>query len=332
MLATRPLVIPASIGEDPLALTYDFAANYAIPVASVLLGFWLLLNALQAPKDVTVRNTDFTAAAILAAIVAVLIHNTIDFAIFEPGVLTALLAMLAAFIAMTTQPQEKVLSLANRWLRISLAAVTVIFLVLSFKFVLRPVYLATANIAEAAKLIPNVRYELAHFLLDLATEQDPLSPEAPSINGKLYIDDYLNSDPAPVECLQKGEQALFIAIDRNPIDYKNFEALTETYIYMAQARPDRNEEILAKALYAAQTAVDLYPGFGRLRMALAGVHELLGDFNSAVAQYKKAVEIENAFREQFRRLYPDRDVFSRLGEENYQLALDRIEELSGSAD
>ncbi len=43
---------------------------------------------------------------------------------------------------------------------------------------------------------------------------------------------------------------------------------------------------------------------------------------------KKAVEIEDSYRRQFEIMYPGREIFSRLGEENYQLARQRLDALS----
>jgi hypothetical protein len=48
----------------------------------------------------------------------------------------------------------------------------------------------------------------------------------------------------------------------------------------------------------------------------------------AVAQYEKAVEIEDAYRNQFKVMYPGREIFSRLGEEKYKNAKQRIKYLS----
>ncbi len=56
--------------------------------------------------------------------------------------------------------------------------------------------------------------------------------------------------------------------------------------------------------------------------------EQLGKNDSALEQYKKAVEIEDAYRKQFEMMYPGKKVFSRLGYEKYNLAKQRIEYLS----
>ncbi|MCJ7692073.1 MAG: hypothetical protein MUO22_01490, partial [Sedimentisphaerales bacterium] len=61
---------------------------------------------------------------------------------------------------------------------------------------------------------------------------------------------------------------------------------------------------------------------------MAQIAEKLNETDIALAQYKKAIEIEDAYRNQFRIMYPDRKVFSRLGELKYQNAKQKITQLS----
>ena len=63
-------------------------------------------------------------------------------------------------------------------------------------------------------------------------------------------------------------------------------------------------------------------------MRLGGIAEMLGKIDVAVENYRKAVEIENAYREQFKMMYPGRAIFSRLGEDQYQTAIDKIKLLT----
>ena len=52
--------------------------------------------------------------------------------------------------------------------------------------------------------------------------------------------------------------------------------------------------------------------------------EKLGKNSLALENYKKAVHIEDTYRRQFKVMYPDREIFSRLGQENYDRAKQRI--------
>ena len=57
------------------------------------------------------------------------------------------------------------------------------------------------------------------------------------------------------------------------------------------------------------------------------IAEKLGQTDVAIEQYEKAVDIEDSFRVQFRLMYPGWEMFSRLGEEKYKNAKQRIKEL-----
>ncbi|MBN2132171.1 MAG: hypothetical protein JW741_21910, partial [Sedimentisphaerales bacterium] len=72
-----------------------------------------------------------------------------------------------------------------------------------------------------------------------------------------------------------------------------------------------------------------YPGCGRLWFRLAEAAEKLGDEEAAAAHYAHAIEIEDSYRRQFRQMYPERKkVVSRLGQEEYNRAKRRLNELS----
>jgi hypothetical protein len=65
-----------------------------------------------------------------------------------------------------------------------------------------------------------------------------------------------------------------------------------------------------------------------LRVGLAEIAEQLGKTDFAVDQYKKAIAIEDGYRDQFRLMYPGREMFSRLGEQKYQFARQRTQQLA----
>jgi tetratricopeptide (TPR) repeat protein len=111
-----------------------------------------------------------------------------------------------------------------------------------------------------------------------------------------------------------------VAVARNPADYKNCEKLGIVYRRLGQPREAYNWYL---------KAAELYPGCERLWYALGQTAEQLGKTDAALNHYAMAVEIEDSYRQQFRRMYPDRTkVVSRLGEREYQQARKRMEELS----
>ena len=57
----------------------------------------------------------------------------------------------------------------------------------------------------------------------------------------------------------------------------------------------------------------------------------LGDKEQAAENYRLVVGIEDAYREQFRRMYPGRKMVSRVGEKSYQFAKKRLGEMESDS-
>jgi len=257
------------------------------------------------------------------------LHNLVDFSIFEPGVYTTFWAIAACLIALDYQRKSQpqlVLSLPPFTKVVAVAAALVMLGVYVY-FVWQPVYKSTAKIQQAQEAASVGEFERAHNLLTAAAKGDPLSSAPSLLNGRLYLQRFLESQPGQSNLLQKSQEHLRDAIKRNKADFENFERLTEVYNQWAEVSTQKRADLLTKAFDSASRAVELYPGVGRLRIELAKIAEKLGKTDFALQQYKKAVEIEDAYRRQFRIMYPDREIFSRLGEEKYNSAKQRIEQL-----
>jgi len=85
--------------------------------------------------------------------------------------------------------------------------------------------------------------------------------------------------------------------------------------------------MLNKALDSVSIAVKLYPGDAELHLKLAQIADDLGRTDLALKNCKIAVQIEDGFREQFKLMYPGRKVLSRLNEDKYFSATQRIKDL-----
>jgi tetratricopeptide (TPR) repeat protein len=137
----------------------------------------------------------------------------------------------------------------------------------------------------------------------------------------LYVQRYQDGIPKNPAWLDKAASCFQQAIQRNRAYYKDYQRLAEVYDL-------RNDMINADHMY--HLAVERYPGSGQLWLALGRLAEKRGDNEGAVTYYTQAVAIEDAFQRQFRIMYPDRDtIIHRMGDEDYRLAQERIEVLSG---
>lgn len=325
LLLIRPLIMHIPLGDTFEVTLYLVFTLYVAPATAFAVGFWLL----TAPQYAT-RDTSIISAALFCAVLGLLLHNLIDFAIFEPPVFTAFWAIVACLIALDFQQNSRP-SFAIKPplpLRIILAASGLLLIWGYFNYALVPVAKTSARNQQAVRQEQPVEY--AHRLLYEAAGQDPLDPTALSLNGRLYLQNYNEMPNAQPALLKKAEDCFFAAIARDDADFKNYEKLSEVYALLAEKSPKQEKiEWLNCAIDSLWSAVERYPTSDRLRFELAEIAEQLNKNNITVAQYEKAVEIEDAYRNQFRIMYPGREIFSRLGEEKYERAKQRIKQLSG---
>jgi len=326
LLLLRPPLMPKTPMENIDLMIYIVVTQYVAPVAAFVIGFFLLtvpLDLTQTTKQKT-HSTSTLTIVCCCAIVAVLIHNLIDFAIFEPGVYTAFFAITACLIAAHHQHN----SIPTRALTPSLPtkAITVtalsIFVIAYFYFAWWPVYKNTTNIKKAHHAISHGQLEQAHGLLSIAVKEDSLSPAALNLNGRVYLQQYIQTERKQTALLKKSELCFLQAIERNRADFKNYERLATVYDLLSEHH---------KAYEVSLKAIKLYPGSGRLRFSFAQIAEKLGKADIALVQYRGAIRIEDSFRRHFQQMYPDKkEIVSRLGKDKYEFALQRIEKLESN--
>jgi tetratricopeptide (TPR) repeat protein len=321
LLCIRPFLIHVTGDIETGVLLYIFFVLYVAPVIVFLLGFWLLSRNIQTTEWF---ESGLTIAALFCAVVAVLLQNLIDFAIFEPGVSTSFWALIACLLALNAQKKKQRVHIMAAPLIlkgcISVLAFVLLYAYLAYAF--SPVACAAAKTkkAIAAPGFP-------HQLLNQAAETDKLDPIPLSLNGKLYLEHYRRAKTVQPDLLQSAVEAFLTAIERNPADFKNFERLAETYLILAESDVRKKQPYLQKAIQSSDLAIELYPGSAKLQLLKASIAEKLGKKDMALQHYKKTVEIEDAFRNQFAVMYPDRQMISRLGHEKYNLAKTKIAEL-----
>jgi O-antigen ligase len=331
LLLIRPIIMPVTAGDTLDVIIYVVFTLYVVPVIAFVVGFWLLTVPQYTTRNTqyAIRNTSITAAALFCAALGATLHNLIDFAIFEPGVFTAFWAIISCLIAIDWQQNfRRQLALSPPlFAKVIVVAVAFIIFGAYFCFAWWPVYKSTAKIRKAQLALSSGQFQRAYDLLSEAN--DRLDPTAPNLNGRLYLQHYNETPDAQPALLKKAEACFLAAIARDKADFKNYEKLSEVYNLLAKTEPVQEKiDWLNKAIDSIWSAVERYPGSSQLRIEMAEVAEQLGKTDVAVAQYEKAVEIEDAYRNQFKIMYPRRQIFSRLGKEEYKNAKQRIKYLS----
>jgi len=267
-----------------------------------------------------------TQIGLFCGIVAVAIHNLIDFAIFEPAVAGLFWTMTACLFAVNSQRTGagRVQFAPPKIARLAVLTTTAVLIFALLHWALIPPVRSGRNIQRALN-DPYCRIEL----FDAAAKADPLSPRPLSLSAKACLQQYARGDTGDKTLLQIGADQQRSAIQRNKAGYKNYRKLAEVYELQAETAASQSNRLedLQQAFDALTEAARRYPGSDRIHLKLARLAELLNRDDEAIAHYKTVVQIEDAYRDQFKIMYPDRELFSRLGEKNYQLAKKRLAEL-----
>lgn len=323
LLLARPVLKPiVPTDETAQYLLSTVFIMYLMPALVFALAFIVLWFA-----SYPVKLTNVTICALLCGYLGVALHNLLDFAIFEPGVYTALWFTIACILALQSQNTEKPkLSLKLSIKPKIILALGALIPVASFCwFALLPVAQNTALMSQADRAYGMGFIDQTQLLLKHAARKDRLDPKPLLASGKIYLQFLERYGRSKKEILLFAEESLLAAIERNPADFKACEKLTDVYQQLARLSiGQQKSKWLEKAFDSAQDAVKLYPGHARLRFDLAQIAESLGKTDIALENYKKAVEIEDAFRKQFIIMYPSRKPVSRLEEESYNLAKQKI--------
>jgi hypothetical protein len=313
LLFIRPILSPMPSFDSLEVQTAVIIVLYVIPLIVFIIGF-LLLTALH-----ILNTSDYAkicAAGLFCACLGLLIHNLIDFAIFEPGVFTTFWAVTACLIALDYQQKsrQQFVYKSARFAKVLVTAGGLVIIWAYFNFVLVPVAKTSSKIMLS---MHGVGY--THELLDEAAKDDILDPVALNLNGRFYLQEYNERRKKQPVLLDKAAKCFLTAIERHNADFKNFEKLSTVYNLLGDTQ---------KAYESGLEAAKRYPGSGRLQFNLAEIAEKSGKTTVALEHYKEAVIIEDKYRGQFREMYPERTIFSRLGEEKYERAKQRLKQLS----
>ena len=299
---------------------------YLVPAGVFILAFILLRAASLGDKSMGGRN-DRLSIALVYGLVAVLVHNLIDFAIFEPGIFGVFWLFVAILVAQMhnqTDAPDTVFVL-DKPRRFGVTAGLVIFGIVYLTVVLLPPMRAERYFKRA--MGDDVR---RIELIETAIAADMLSAQtayrAAGLFKQTYQQQRINKNK---RFLEKGLDFAHIAAARNPADFKPWRLLGQIQVLLAeQAEGEQKGKYLQMAFADLQQAIARYPGSGKLHYNLALVAEQLNRLEIALCHYKIAVEIEDAYRVQFWVMYPERKtVISRLGEMNYAEAKSKVDAL-----
>jgi tetratricopeptide (TPR) repeat protein len=324
LLFLRPLAVRTELTRDIYVALFIFAIMYAAPAFLFGTTLWMCARNRNSFDGFCVST-----AALICGVFAVLLHNLIDFAIFEPGIMTALWAIIALIASQTINynSAEKKTS-PSPFRAMAAAGIAAGLAVLLLIQYIIPAGKIAVKIEAAKWLSTYGQFQQASEVLASASDDDKFNPTPPAINGITLLYSIQPDAAENEEILRQAETAFLAAIRRNPAEFANYEKLAEVYQSLAEAQPQEHLLWSQKAFEALEQAVKLYPGSAKLHLSLASAAHRLDKIDDAIEHYRQAVAIEDAYREQFKIMYPGREIFSRLGEIKYKFAKDRLEQLT----
>lgn len=323
MLLLRPIAIRAELSRNIEVAIYIFAVMYAAPAFLFGTTLWICVRSRKSYDEFPIWT-----AALLYGIFAVLLHNLIDFAIFEPGIMMALWALIAiaASQSINHSPPDKV-NFSLLKIIASVVIITALAAALLQMYII-PVGKTAVKVETAKLLSAYGNLQGASEILSSATIDDPLNPTPPAMNGINLLHSFKANLYEDSETIFQAEKAFQIAIQRDPADFKNYEKLADVYQALAESYPQQHILWFEKAFESLNKAVRLYPGSAELHLTLAAAAQQLDKIDFAIEHYRQAIAIEDAYRQQFKIMYPGKEIFSRLGKIKYNFAKDRLEQLT----
>ncbi len=331
LLFVRPIAVRAELSGSIDVILYVLAVMYAAPAFFLGTTLWLCTRTESsrwlAPEQS--KTKQIFHAALLCGLLSVLIHNLIDFALFEPGIMTAFWACIALVYSDYRPKNTADSSLkTNKIRKIILAASAIIMTAALIWFCIIPGAKTAIKTEKARLLFANGEFEEATALLIDASADDILNPTPAAFAGKMLLYEFETNPSNSPDVLLSAEKTLLTAIQRDKADFKNYENLARVYETLAQITGDKRRFWFEKTFSTLQQALVRYPSSAELHIELAKTARELDIIDIAIEHYKKAVEIEDAYTEQFKIMYPKKEVFSRMGKIKYREAKEKLEELT----
>lgn len=316
LLILRPLLLPFPPVDAPSVRLYLYVSQRLFPLGlSLGIAIWLLRPAVTGTTIGQVTS-ELARCGVLAALVA----NLTDFAIFEPAILMGVWFLAACGLARMQNGDTREIHHVARTRSVIGAGVVILGAGLIHALAIRPVTDSITGINQAQRAMMNRNYEQAQTQFSRAIQADPWSSLAPMTAGNACMDQYENLAARDPRLLNMAAERFELAIQRHPADYRPHERLAKVYVLLE----DWDQAYVS---YLAATA--RYPGIARLQFNLGQIAEKKRDPGRAVFHYQQAVAIDDRFRTAFARMYPqEKTPVSRLGQEKYSVVLSRLRALA----
>jgi len=285
---------------------YVFTTLVISPAAIFLLCFYIL------NKSVTDFAVTHETATILACGVgAVLLHNLIDFAIFEAGITSSLVIILGCLVSFIGKRKLITFEFSKRW---AIPAIALCILWVGGYYLLTISMVTTSGNLLAQAFTRNNDIDRKLFL---AVNADKYNPVLCEIAADMYLAKY--KETKNIKDLETAEDYCNTSISRGWSNYKNFEKLSSVFLerYTSEIIPASQSD-LDTAIALMEDAIKRYPNKSNLWVKLAEMFEIAENEGQANFCREQALKFENDFQEVFREMYPNTtSVVYRMGQNEY---------------
>jgi hypothetical protein len=309
LLLIRPFVSEGGIlGDNTTVRLSVFVIMYLIPAFCFVCPFGLLWATGQELPSGTSRQG--LVIGLICAVVAILVHNLIDFALFEPGTWMVLWIVIALILSIHASPRPSLSVPKFAWIMWPAIFIAAIWITLHL-FVWIPVR-AGVQFQEGLR---NYYKDPTRFFQQ-AAQIDPVDPDP-----WVYLAKWFEaSKSGNTESIHEAQVFQQQAQNRDRANFIYSESLSKLYLIESEIKKESRLECLDAAYRALLISQRLYPGSDRIAYNLGTLAEKMNQPQKAAEHFRRAVEIEDQYRSQFKQMYPDYSLWSRLGQDRYDYA------------
>jgi len=297
--------INSSFDIHPDELISVYIVSFIVPAAVWLIAFILIHSATSPDNTIEQQARSVVPVVLGCGLLGFLLHNSIDFAFFQPGVMCCFFAITALAIAAKQQdyPDSQRQLAKTAFSRILIIVTSLIILCAMWAKIIVPVATAQKNMKQAYQQNQSPTQSI-HYA-EKAADIDRLDPAGPYLVGRVYMALWQNAKPYNQKLFEKTITAFNNAIERDPANFRYYRQLSQLYKAACRRRPN-NPELLDKTYYYAEKALDRYPSKSELLIDYARTSALLNKPEQALEAYRKTLKNEEAFLSQQKQMFPDR--------------------------
>ena len=309
--AVSDLSGPLSAAEVRSVILLSFIMPTAVWVGAFGLALWAGGMG-EKPAEANDKNRGAAALVLGCALLGFMLHNSIDFAVFQPGVGTLFFATAGLALSLPRQRSDNLPRrlVSNRLIRGLISPVVIVMTLGYWIFIFKPIA-TSQNYLNLARQSSSI--EKAQNLSARADAANQLDPDPHYFLAQIYQQRWYQSGQKDHTVFVRAIDSLKAAIRRDPAHYRYYHKMSELYQEAAQLNQadakklyaQKAEQYLGMALQRHPAKSELLIDYGKLLMEYGELLEIESWPEQALNALEKALAYEQAFQAQQRQMYPE---------------------------